>query len=228
MDFNYSEEQNLIANAAKEQMAEEKRLKEEEAEIAAMRKKVDEETQAALNAGGEYSNMTDAEKEQIRQDAEAWKAHEEELIRARNAARLEQEQWEKKQKAAEDLAKEEADEAEKLRKQEEEWKKQDIEDAKKLIKIARDAQADFEKQQDEANKFKDMAPQTSPSFQANSIAEFTFRKEKELQRDKQREENKREAARREHAEQLNENLIAAMGDLGINETDPDLGFEAIE
>ena len=131
-------------------------------------------------------------------------------------------------KDAEDLAKAKADAAEKLRKQEEEWKKQDIEDAKKLIKLAKDAQADFEKKQDEANKFKDMAPQVSPSFQANSVAEFTFRKEKELQRERQREENKREAARREHAEQLNDNLVEAIRGLGINENDQELGFEGIE
>ena len=130
-------------------------------------------------------------------------------------------------KEAEDLAKAEADAAEKLQKQKEEWKRQDIEDAKKMIKAAKDAQADFEKKQDEANKFKDMAPQVSPSFQANSVAEFTFRKEKELQRERQREENKREAARREHAEQLNDNLVEAIRGLGLNENDQELGFEGI-
>lgn len=118
--------------------------------------------------------------------------------------------------------------AEKKRKMEEEWRKQDLEDAKKMIKLAEDAQAKFVKDQEEANKFRDMGPQTSPSFQANSVAEFTFRKEKELQRDKQREENRREAERREHAEQLNQQVVDAIHGLGLDGADQaELNFQGV-
>jgi tape measure domain-containing protein len=126
------------------------------------------------------------------------------------------------------LADAELEAAEKKRKMEEEWRKQDLEDAKKMIRLAEEAQAKFVKDQAEANKFKDMGPQTAPSFQANSVAEFTFRKEKELQRDKQREENRREAERREHAEILNEQVVDAINGLGLDGADQaELNFQGV-
>jgi tape measure domain-containing protein len=196
-------------------------------EIEESRKKIDQEADDTIAAAGGL-NLSAKDKETIRARAEMRKKAEEDMIKAKHQAQAEQELRNKAMKDAEDLAKAEAEAAEKLQKQKEEWKKQDIEDAKKMIKASKEAQADFEKNQNEANKFKDMAPQVSPSFQANSVAEFTFRKEKELQRERQREENKREAARREHAEQLNDNLVRAIENLGLNANDQELGFEGIE
>jgi hypothetical protein len=202
-------------------------------EILESQKKIDEERKAIVEAAGntsipkEYMDMLDAV-------AEHDKAEEERLIRAKHAADKAQSERDKAKKDAEDLAKkqEEADKkrrdaAEKLRKQEEEWKRQDIEDARKIIDRAKDAQQKFEKDQSERNKFVDMAPKSSPSFQANSVAEFMFRKEKEIQRETQREENKREQERREHAEGLNEKVVRAIEGLGFNENNNELNFEGI-
>jgi len=196
------------------------------------KKRYDDEMNAVLEerrkAGGTDSDSYKSWEKGLRAEYQARYILEMELQDEIERAKAEKDLNDVRMKEAEDFAKAEAEAAEKLQKQKEEWKKQGIKDAKELIRLAKAAQTDFEKKQDEANKFKDMAPQTSPSFQANSIAEFTFRKEKELQRDRQREENKREAARREHAEQLNINLIDAIRNLGLNENDQDLGFEGIE
>jgi len=202
-------------------------------EIEESHKKIDEERKAIVEAAGntsipkEYMDMLDAV-------AEYDKAEEERLIRAKHAAEQAQKERDKAKKDAEDLAKkqEEADKkrkdaAEKLRKQEEEWKRQDIEDAKKIIERAKEAQRKFEKDQAERNRFVDMSPRTSPSFQANSVAEFMFRKEKEIQRETQKEENRREQERREHAEKLNENVVRAINGLGLNENNNELNFEGI-
>jgi len=202
-------------------------------EILESHKKIDEERKAIVEAAGntsipkEYMDMLDAV-------AEYDKAEEERLIRAKHAAEQAQKERDKAKKDAEDLAKkqEEADKkrrdaAEKLRKQEEEWKRQDIEDAKKIIERAKEAQRKFEKDQAERNRFVDMSPRTSPSFQANSVAEFMFRKEKEIQRETQKEENRREQERREHAEKLNENVVRAINGLGLNENNNELNFEGI-
>ena len=196
-------------------------------EIEESQKRLDQESDDTIAAAGQY-NLSARGKEIVRANAEARKETEQRLIEEKHAAKWAEEQRDKVKKDAEELAKLEEEALKRQEKEEDRIYREKLKKAKELIKIAKEAQADFEKEQDEANKFKDMGPQTSPSFQANSIAEFTFRKEKELQRDKQREENKREAARKEHAEQLNEDLILAINDIGLNEDDQDLGFEAIE
>lgn len=193
-------------------------------EIADSHKKIEEDAAAAKGS----STFTAA----MQKDHDAWIADQkhwaQESIRVKHAA---QNAKEDRDKAAEEQKKiddAEAKRKEEQAKQEEEWRKQDIEDAKKMIKLAEEAQAKFVKDQDAANKFKDMGPQSAPSFQANSVAEFTFRKEKELQRDKQREENRREAERREHAEILNEQVVDAIHGLGLNGADQaELNFQGV-
>jgi len=196
-------------------------------EIEESQKRIDQESDDTIAAAGQY-NLSARGKEIVRANAEARKETEQRLIEEKHAAKWAEEKRDKVKKDAEELAKAEKKRWEEEQKEQKEWHDRRVKDAKELIKIAKEAQADFEKEQDEANKFKDKAPKTSPSFQANSIAEFTFRKEKELQRDKQREENRREAARKEHAERLNTELIEAIRGEGLNENGPDLGFEAIE
>jgi tape measure domain-containing protein len=193
-------------------------------EIADSYKKIEEESAAAKDSN-EFTPEQQAEHDSWIENQKHWAKK---SIEAKHAA---QNAKEDRDKAAEEQKK--IDEAEAKRKkeqaeQEEEWRKQDIEDAKKMIKLAEEAQAKFVKDQDAANKFKDMGPQTAPSFQANSVAEFTFRKEKELQRDKQREENRREAERREHAEQLNQEVVNAIHGLGLDGADQaELNFQGV-
>jgi len=196
-------------------------------EIEESQKRIDQESDDTIAAAGQY-NLSARGKEIVRANAEARKETEQRLIEEKHAAKWAEEQRDKVKKDAEELAKLEEEALKRQEKEEDRIYREKLKKAKELIKIAKEAQADFEKEQDEANKFKDKAPKTSPSFQANSIAEFTFRKEKELQRDKQREENRREAARKEHAERLNTELIEAIRGEGLNENGPDLGFEAIE
>jgi predicted RND superfamily exporter protein len=202
-------------------------------EILESQKKLDEERLAVANAAGNHG-LSEEEAARLDASIEQRKEEEERLIRAKHAAEQAKKERDEAKKDAEDLAKkqEEADKkrkdaAEKLRKQEEEWKRQDIEDARKIIDRAKEAQRKFEKDQAERNKFVDMAPKSSPSFQANSVAEFMFRKEKEIQRETQKEENRREQERREHAEKLNENVVRAINGLGLNENNNELNFEGI-
>ena len=193
-------------------------------EIADSHKKIEEDAASAKGS----STFTAA----MQKKHDAWVADQkhwaEEGIKAKHAAQNAKEDRDKAAEEQKKIDEAEAKRKEEQAKQEEEWRKQDLEDAKKMIKLAEEAQAKFVKDQEEANRFKDMGPQTAPSFQANSVAEFTFRKEKELQRDKQREENRREAERREHAEQLNQDVVDAIHGLGLDGADQaELNFQGV-
>lgn len=194
-------------------------------EIEESQKRIDAETDETIAAAGQY-NLSKKDKEMIRKNAEQRKANEEKLIKQKHAAKNAQED---RDKAAKDQKKLD-DEAEKVKEEQRKaddahWKRQ-MDQAKKLAKEAQKKQDEFNKQLDEEGKHAN-ASGPSANFQANSVAEFTFRKEKEMHAIKQREENAREARREAHAEQLNVDLIQALNDMNINELDEELGFEAI-
>ena len=194
-------------------------------EIEESQKRIDAETDETIAAAGQY-NLSEKDKKMIRADAEQRKIDEEARIGQKHAAQNAQED---RDKAAKDQKKldDEAEKAKEAQRKADDahWRRQ-MDQAKKLVKEAQKKQDEFEKQLDEEGKHAG-ASGPSANFQANSVAEFTFRKEKEMHAIKKREENEREARREAHAEQLNLDLIGALNDMNINEHDEELGFEAI-